>query len=80
LLLVSLTEFASPASSVIHLTIQNSTVGRNAIRQSSHQLFVTKQKDSEARASHPDNLFDTDNPLVNFDDYFDGESLDQEDL
>jgi primary-amine oxidase len=68
------------ASGVIYLTVNDSSIGQNALHQASHHLFVTKQKDSEARASDPYNLLDTQNPLVNFDSYFDGESLDQEDL
>jgi primary-amine oxidase len=65
---------------VIHLTVQNSTVGVNAVHQASHHLYITRQKDTEARASNPSNLMDPDDPLVNFAKYFDGESLDQEDL
>jgi primary-amine oxidase len=68
------------ATGVIHLTVQNSTIGRNAVNQASHHLYVTKQKDTEARASNPSNLFDPEAPLVNFAKYFNGESLDQEDL
>ena len=65
---------------MIHLTVENSTIGRNAVGQMSHQFFVTKQKDLEARASNPNNLADPESPLINFSKYFDGESLDQEDL
>ena len=38
------------------------------------------QKDSEIHVTSPWNAYDPWNPLINFGEYFDGESLEQEDL
>ncbi|KAH7393640.1 copper amine oxidase [Cadophora sp. MPI-SDFR-AT-0126] len=69
-----------PAAGVAALTIQNSSVTQNAANHADHHFYVTKQKDTEARAANPYNLLDPANPAVNFAKYFDGESLDQQDL
>jgi primary-amine oxidase len=45
-----------------------------------HDLFVTKQKDTEPRSCHPYNGQDVYNPVINFDKLFDGENLQQEDI
>nr|XP_018261712.1 uncharacterized protein I303_06153 [Kwoniella dejecticola CBS 10117]OBR83870.1 hypothetical protein I303_06153 [Kwoniella dejecticola CBS 10117] len=64
----------------MHLTITNSSNLLNAAGFATHAYYVTKQKDSELRASNAWNDYDTANPLVNFDKFFDGEKLVQEDL
>ncbi|WWC71351.1 uncharacterized protein I206_105306 [Kwoniella pini CBS 10737] len=64
----------------MHLTITNSTNLLNSAGFATHAYYVTKQKDSELRASNAWNDYDTANPLVNFDKFFDGENLVQEDL
>lgn len=68
------------AAGVAALTIQNSSIAQNAANHADHHLYVTKQKDTEARAANPYNLLDPVDPLVNFAKYFDGESLDQQDV
>ena len=68
------------AAAVAALTIQNSSVTQNAANHASHHFYVTKQKDTEARAANPYNLLDPADPLVDFSKYFDGESLDQQDV
>lgn len=68
------------AAGVAALTIQNSSLAQNAVNHADHHLYVTKQKDTEARASNPYNLLDPADPVVNFAKYFDGESLDQQDM
>jgi primary-amine oxidase len=68
------------AAGVASLTIQNSSVSQNALNHADHHLYVTRQKDTEARADHPYNLLDPADPMVDFAKYFDGESLDQEDV
>jgi len=68
------------ASGVAHMTIQNSSVTKNAANHATHHLYVTKQKDSEERAAHAYNSLDLANPPVDFAKYFDGESLLQEDM
>ena len=42
--------------------------------------MVTKRKDTEPRSVHPYNSQDVYDPPINFKDFFDGESLNQEDL
>jgi primary-amine oxidase len=63
-----------------HLTITNST---NLLKSGSigtHAYFVTKQKDNEKRSVSAWNAYDPGHPLVDFDQFFDGESIEQEDL
>jgi primary-amine oxidase len=66
--------------SPVYLTVQNSSTSQKTTRFATHNLFVTKQKDTEPRAAAAWNNQDPADPLVNFDTFFDGESLDQEDL
>lgn len=68
------------AAGVAALTIQNSSLAQNSINHADHHLYVTRQKDTEARASNPFNILDPVDPVVNFARYFDGESLDQQDV
>ncbi|WRT68622.1 uncharacterized protein IL334_005600 [Kwoniella shivajii] len=64
----------------MHLTITNSSNLLNSAGFATHAYYVTKQKDSELRASNAWNDYDTARPLVDFDKFFDGENLVQEDL
>lgn len=66
--------------SPVYLVVQNSTTAQQTANFATHHLFVTKQKDSEQVSSTFANLLDPEDPLVNFNKYFNGESLDQEDL
>ncbi|GHJ86241.1 hypothetical protein NliqN6_2643 [Naganishia liquefaciens] len=63
-----------------HLTIQESPNLHNAQHFATHPLYVTKQKDTEPNCANPYNNLDTRQPLVDFNKFFDGESLVQEDL
>ncbi|KAK3686779.1 hypothetical protein LTR37_019458 [Vermiconidia calcicola] len=69
-----------PSQGTIHLAINNSSNLGNAANWAYQDLQITKQKDTEPRSAHPQNGEDVYDPLVNFDRFFDGESLDQEDL
>ncbi|RPB24911.1 amine oxidase catalytic domain-containing protein [Terfezia boudieri ATCC MYA-4762] len=70
-----------PASgSPAHLIIQDSPYILEAAEFSKHHLFVTKHKDSESRSSSAANYMNPWDPSVNFNKFFDGESLLQEDL
>ncbi|KAL8381554.1 hypothetical protein RB595_005707 [Gaeumannomyces hyphopodioides] len=67
--------------SSIHLTVQNSTVFPRQINWATHHLYALKRKDSEPVSAHPITAWDMNKPpYVDFNDFFDGESLDQEDL
>ncbi|OAQ61331.1 membrane copper amine oxidase [Purpureocillium lilacinum] len=61
--------------SSIHLTVQNSTRFPNQVNWATHQLYAVRRKDTEPVSAHPI----TPN-LVDFNKFFDGESLDQEDI
>jgi len=63
-----------------HLTATNATNMRKAAAFATHDLYVTKQKDTEPRAADVANRYATDDPLVDFAKFLDGDSLDQEDL
>lgn len=63
-----------------HLTVKNSSNLVNAAHPFTHDLAVTKQKDTEPRSAHPYNGQDVYSPMINFDEFFDGENLLQEDL
>lgn len=65
--------------SSIHFTIENSSVFPDHVNWATHQLYALQRKDSEPVSAHPDNSGGE--PLqVDFNDFFDGESLEQEDL
>jgi primary-amine oxidase len=70
---------APGVGSSIHLTAQNSNATGQSANWATHPLYVTKQKDTEARSASELN-YNYDHPDVNFNDFFDGESLDQEDM
>ncbi|KAF3067550.1 Membrane primary amine oxidase [Trichoderma lentiforme] len=70
----------SPASNAVFLTVLNSSNAMNAVNFADHHFYVTKQKDTEAQATHPYNILDPIEPIIDFAKFFDGESLDQEDL
>ncbi|KAI5363237.1 putative copper amine oxidase [Septoria linicola] len=66
--------------STCHLTVQNSSNLADAVNWAKYDLAITKQKDTESCSAHPYNGQDIYNPPVDFDKFFDGESLEQEDL
>ncbi|KAF1812382.1 membrane copper amine oxidase [Eremomyces bilateralis CBS 781.70] len=70
----------SPSEGTAHLTVENSSNLQNAANWAKYDFAVTRRKDTEPRAAHAYNSQDVANPPVDFDDFFDGESLEQEDL
>ncbi|KAK0321282.1 hypothetical protein LTR82_007734 [Friedmanniomyces endolithicus] len=64
-----------PADGTIHLTIENSSNLIDAANWAKYDIAVTKQKDTEPRSAHPYNGQDVYDPVINFDKFFDGESL-----
>ncbi|KAL8297324.1 hypothetical protein RB597_006424 [Gaeumannomyces tritici] len=67
--------------SSIYLTIQNSTVFPREINWATHHLYALQRKDGEPVSAHPVVAWDKGKPpYVDFNNFFDGESLDQEDL
>jgi primary-amine oxidase len=68
------------ASGVSYLTVQDSSVTKNSAHHTTHHLYVTQQKDSETYATGAYNSLDPEDPQVDFNNYFDSESLVQEDM
>lgn len=69
-----------PYAGTVYLTVFNSSNLVKAANWAKHVLFVTRQHDIEPRSSHPYQSQDVANPPINFDDFFNGESLVQEDI
>ncbi|KAF7334469.1 Amine oxidase [Mycena venus] len=64
----------------MHITIQDSPNLLKSAGFAKHALYVTKQKDTEVHSSHPNNDYDPGHPLINFEEFFNGESLNQTDI
>ena len=69
-----------PYTGLAHLTVKDSSNLENAARWAEYDIQITKQKDTELKSAHPYNSQDVFDPPVNFEKFFDGESLNQEDL
>lgn len=69
-----------PGDGTCHLTVANSSNLEKAVYPFEYDLFVTRQKDTEPRSCHPYNGQDIYDPVIDFSQFFDGESLEQEDL
>ncbi|OAG05511.1 membrane copper amine oxidase [Paraphaeosphaeria sporulosa] len=69
-----------PSSGTAHLTVQNSSSAVNSANWAGYDIQFTKQKDTELSSSHPYNSQDVNDPPINFDHFFNGESLVQDDL
>jgi len=69
-----------PSAGTIHLTVEDSSNLKNAANWAKYDLAVSQHKDTEPRSAHPYNSQDVANPMIDFDKFFDGESLEQEDL
>lgn len=63
-----------------HLSFEGSRGLGRAAPWALKDFWVTKQKDDEARSASPRNAFNTDQPMVDFSQYIDGENIEQEDL
>lgn len=71
----------SPASgSIVHLTVQNSTNLGTSANWATNHLYAVQQHDTEPRSAYPYNNQDVNSPTVDFSKFFNGESLDQEDI
>ncbi|KAF1836803.1 amine oxidase catalytic domain-containing protein [Decorospora gaudefroyi] len=68
------------SAGTIRLTQTNSTNIRKTGAYATHDFYVTQQKDSEPRAADAYNQYEPEDPLVDFETFLDGESLEQEDL
>lgn len=66
--------------STIHLTVENSSVFPHSVQWASHQLYALHRKDTEPVSMHPVGGWGAERPRVMFNDFFDNESLEQEDI
>ncbi|KAI0030480.1 copper amine oxidase [Vararia minispora EC-137] len=64
----------------MHLTVTNSSNLLNSQSFATHDLYATVRKDAEPRAAHALNNYDVANPIIDFADFFDGETLEQTDV
>ena len=60
--------------------MQNSSSLGQSVNWATHHLYAVQRKDSEPKSAHPYNGWDPDEPVIDFAKFFDGESLDQEDV
>jgi primary-amine oxidase len=68
------------AAGTAHLTARTSSNILKAGAFASHDFYITQQKDTEPRASDPNNFYAPKDPLVDFATFLNDESLEQEDL
>jgi primary-amine oxidase len=71
---------APGVGSPAHNTMQNSSVLLNGANWSKNHFYVTKRKETELRSTSYMNTADLEDPFINFDKFFDGENIEQEDL
>ncbi|KAI9375379.1 copper amine oxidase [Aspergillus egyptiacus] len=69
-----------PSGATAHLAVKNSTNLAHAAHWAEYDIQVTKHHDTEPFVAHPYNSQDVHDPPVNFEKFFDGESLNQTDL
>lgn len=69
-----------PSAGTAHLTVKQSSNTVNAAHWAEYDLQISQRKDTEPKSAHPYNNQDVHNPPINFEGFFDGESLEQEDL
>ena len=74
------TDECTDSGNMVHLTIQDSTDLGESANWVGHNLYALQRKDSEPRSTYVYNNLDTEHPVVDFNKFFDGESLEQEDL
>jgi primary-amine oxidase len=70
----------SSTGASISLTAQNPTSLGKVANWATHPLYAVKRKDTEQSSTYKWNYYNIQKPLVDFDSFFDGESLEQEDI
>lgn len=69
-----------PYTGTGHLTIEDSNVLLNSTRWAERDLMFSVAKETEARSANIFNTMDKANPPIDFNEFFDGESLRDQDL
>jgi primary-amine oxidase len=67
-------------ASTPHLTVVNSSDNKASAHWTAYQLYATQHHDTEPRSVYAYNSVNSGDPVVDFNKFFNGESLDQEDL
>jgi len=60
--------------------MQNSTTLGPSVNWATHHLYALQRHDTEPHSAYPYNGRDPHSPVIDFDKFFNGESLDQEDI
>jgi primary-amine oxidase len=60
--------------------VEESDITKNAAHHTTHHMYVTRHKDNELYAVGAYNSLSPEDPQVDFNKYFNGESLVQEDM
>ena len=68
------------SGSIPHLTVVDSSALGQSANWANHNLFALQRHDSEPRSAYPFNSYDPLHPTVDFNKFFNGESLDQQDI
>lgn len=76
----ALSNIPTDSGSTAYLTVQSSSALGQSANWANHNLFALQHHDTEPKSAYSFNSYDPHNPAVNFDHFFDGESLDQEDI
>jgi primary-amine oxidase len=71
---------APGVGSPVHLIATNSSLGNNSINFAKHHLYVTKRKDTEPHSASGLNDQGPGEQHVDFNKFFDGEKIEQEDI
>jgi len=72
--------YPSLGSSIHNTVVNSSAIGGDSLQWATHQLYALQRKDSEPVAMHPSPSWNSDEPRILFNDFFDDESLEQEDI
>ncbi|KAL6922703.1 hypothetical protein FSST1_006729 [Fusarium sambucinum] len=63
-----------------HLTVQSSSALGQSANWANHNIFALQHHDTEPKSAYAFNSYDPHHPAVDFNKFFNGESLDQEDI
>lgn len=64
----------------IHSSAPDASITHKSALYANKHMYVTKYKDVEQRLAHSASSLNAENPLIDFSKFFDGESLEQEDI
>ncbi|KAF5658677.1 peroxisomal amine oxidase [Fusarium heterosporum] len=68
------------SGSTAYLTVQSSSALGQSANWANHNLYALQHHDTEPKSAYAFNSYNPHHPAVNFDNFFNGESLNQEDI